>query len=90
MDRLCDYRHADINGNRLTPGPEPGQHQAPRALIKREKKERQAWPRRKKVDVILPDHHTGPASYQTEDLSSPLNFSQPMKRPEEKKKKKYN
>ena len=39
MDRLCDYRRADINGNRLTPGPERGQHQAARALIKREKNE---------------------------------------------------
>lgn len=57
--------------------------------LKGEKKEgeRQAWPRREKVDVILPDHHAGPASYQTGDLSSPLNFSQLMKRPEKKKKK---
>lgn len=93
MDRLCDYRRADINGNRLTPGPERGQHQAARALIKRRKKkegERQAWPRREKVDVILPDHHAGPASYQTGDLSSPLNFSQLMKRPGKKKKTKKN
>lgn len=94
MDRLCDYRRADINGNRLTPGPERGQHQAARALIKRRKKkkegERQAWPRREKVDVILPDHHAGPASYQTGDLSSPLNFPQLMKRTEKKKKRKKN
>ena len=47
-------------------------------------RERQAWPRREKADVILPDHHTGPASYQTEDLSSPLNFTRLMKGPEKK------
>lgn len=49
------------------------------------------------LDVILSDHHTGPVSYQPEDLSSPLNFSGLMKRPDtgltknerEKKKKNY-
>lgn len=60
VDRLCDYRRADINGKRLTPGPERGQHQAPRALIKRGGGGGEAWPRREKVDVILPDHHAGP------------------------------
>lgn len=35
-----------------------------------------------KLDVILSDHHTGPVSYQAEDLSSPLNFSGLMKRPD--------
>lgn len=39
VDRLCDYHRIDINGNRLTPGPERGQHQAARALIKWKKKE---------------------------------------------------
>lgn len=38
VDRLCDYRRTDINGNHLTPGPEWGQHQAARALIKGKKK----------------------------------------------------
>lgn len=35
-----------------------------------------------KLDVILSDHRTGPVSYQAEDLSSPLNFSGLMKRPD--------
>lgn len=37
---------------------------------------------REKLDVILADHHSGPVSYQAEDLSSPLNFSELMKRPD--------
>lgn len=58
----------------------------------REKKDKHR--RGEKLDVILSDHHTGPVSYQAEDLSSPLNFSGLMKRPDtgliknEKKKKK--
>jgi len=36
----------------------------------------------KKLDVMLSDHHTGPVSYQAEDLSSPLHFSGLMKRPD--------
>lgn len=38
--------------------------------------------KKKKLDVILSDRHTGPVSYQPEDLSSPLNFSWLMKRPD--------
>lgn len=81
VDRLCDYRRTDINGNHLTPGPEWGQHQAARALIKGKKKTSMVEGGGG-LDVILSDHHTGPVSYQPEDLSSPLNFSGLMKRPD--------
>lgn len=67
--------------NRLTPGPERGQHQTARTLIKLKKKT-STVERGGGFDVILSDHHTGPVSYQAEDLSSPLNFTGLMKRPD--------
>lgn len=48
----------------------------------KKKKEETSIVEGEKLDVILSDHHTGPVSYQAEDLSSPLNFSGLMKRPD--------
>lgn len=79
VDRLCDYHHANINGESLTPGQERGQHQAAGTL--------QRWVLSRSrggggLHVILSDHHTGPVSYQAEDLSSPLHFSGLRERPD--------
>lgn len=49
---------------------------------KKDKHGRGVGKEKKKLDVILSDRHTGPVSYQPEDLSSPLNFSWLMKRPD--------
>ena len=49
VDRLCDYQRIDINGNRLTPGPERGQHQAARTLIKWKKKKKDKHSRGRKT-----------------------------------------
>lgn len=50
--------------------------------LNEKKKEETSIVEGEKLDVILSDHHTGPVSYQAEDLSSPLNFSGLMKRPD--------
>lgn len=62
-----------------------GSIRAARTLIKWRKKKKKKMTsivEGGKLDVILSDHHTGPVSYQAEDLSSPLNFSGLMKRPD--------
>lgn len=62
-----------------------GSIRAARTLIKWKKKKEKKMTsivEGGKLDVILSDHHTGPVSYQAEDLSSPLNFSGLMKRPD--------
>lgn len=60
-----------------------GSIRAARTLIKwKKKKKMTSIVEGGKLDVILSDHHTGPVSYQAEDLSSPLNFSGLMKRPD--------